>query len=408
MTNGIGDLARVRAAGEVQRVFTPAAPVRERQLFAGRSSQMNKLVMAINNAGQHAVIYGEPGVGKTSLGKIMLKALDRSKSIVSIYVSCAQADDFTSICRKAFSKVEITTTSKSLGFQAETQRQAIPLTELLPKGGAFSQEDVAEVLTRLTDSGSRVVLFVDEFDRAKSRARGPFAELVKALSDNENPVTLVFIGVAENVEQLIAAHRSTERNLLQVRMPRMSTDELSEIVQLGLKTLSMQIDPIALQRIAVLSRGLPHFTHLVAQHAAVSSVMDGRDLVTVDDVECGVRNAVEHSQHSLVQTYRHAINSRSDSYRDLLLACALADSDDQGWVTPAGVRAQLVQLSLPAGMNVTGFLRKLCSEDRGKILCETGPSRRHKYRFTSPLMQPYVAMVGVVNGVPVERVVAAN
>jgi type II secretory pathway predicted ATPase ExeA len=369
---------------------------------------MQKLVMAINNAGQHAVVYGEPGVGKTSLGKIMVKALDRTETIVSIYVSCTQNDDFGSICKKAFAKVQINSTSSAVGFQAKPQRESVPLAELLPTTRDLSQEDVAEVLARLTDGGSRVVLFVDEFDRARSRARRPFAELVKSLSDNGHPVTIVFIGVAENVEQLIEAHRSTERNLLQVRMPRMSTDELSEIVRLGLKTLSMEIDPIALQRIAVLSRCLPHFTHLVTQHAAVNSVMNGRDIVTVDDVELGVKNAVEHSQHSLVQTYRHAVNSRSDSYRDVLLGCALAETDDHGWVTPAEVRAQLVQLTLPSGMNVNRYLQNLCVEDRGKILCETGPSRRHKYRFANPLMQPYVAMVGVVNGVPVERVATAS
>ena len=45
------------------RVFSPTAPIDERDLFAGRTDQIRKLIDAINQKGQHAIVFGERGVG---------------------------------------------------------------------------------------------------------------------------------------------------------------------------------------------------------------------------------------------------------------------------------------------------------------------------------------------------------
>ena len=53
------------------RVFSPAAPIREKDVFAGRRDEIRAAIDAINQAGQHAAIYGERGVGKTSLANVI-------------------------------------------------------------------------------------------------------------------------------------------------------------------------------------------------------------------------------------------------------------------------------------------------------------------------------------------------
>ena len=57
---------------EAGKVFTPAVPVSERELFSGRIDQLRRVFDAINQHGQHAIIFGERGVGKTSLANIIL------------------------------------------------------------------------------------------------------------------------------------------------------------------------------------------------------------------------------------------------------------------------------------------------------------------------------------------------
>lgn len=56
---------------QASAVFTPAVPISSDSLFAGRSTQISKLVDAINQRGQHAVLFGERGVGKTSLANVL-------------------------------------------------------------------------------------------------------------------------------------------------------------------------------------------------------------------------------------------------------------------------------------------------------------------------------------------------
>ena len=53
---------------KVGDVFRPSAPVDEKALFAGREEQVRRVIDAIFQRGQHVMIYGERGVGKTSLG----------------------------------------------------------------------------------------------------------------------------------------------------------------------------------------------------------------------------------------------------------------------------------------------------------------------------------------------------
>jgi hypothetical protein len=97
------------------------------------------------------------------------------------------------------------------------------------------------------------IIVIDEFDRLRPDRRRAFADMVKTLSDDAVAATVVLVGVADSVEQLLAEHQSVERPLLQIRMPRMSTKEIKDVVTNGLGELSMKIGPAALGRIAKLS-----------------------------------------------------------------------------------------------------------------------------------------------------------
>ena len=56
-------------------VFKPTSPINREDLFAGRQSQRQDVLDAINQQGQHAVLYGERGVGKTSLANMLVPRL---------------------------------------------------------------------------------------------------------------------------------------------------------------------------------------------------------------------------------------------------------------------------------------------------------------------------------------------
>ena len=52
-------------------VFKPRTPIAVRAFFAGRWAQITTLADAVGQTGLHVVIYGERGVGKTSMANVV-------------------------------------------------------------------------------------------------------------------------------------------------------------------------------------------------------------------------------------------------------------------------------------------------------------------------------------------------
>ena len=229
----------------VSQVFTPAIPVNEDELFAGRADQVDKAIDAINQRGQHAVVYGERGVGKTSLANVLSSRLvSRSgEQAVAPRVNCDATDDFSSLWRKVLAKIRLTGRTRAAGFMDAPHETTRTAADEFPGEAEITLDAVRDLLTRM--GLVRVLLLIfDEFDRLTDQpARRTIADTVKALSDDDVPATIVVVGVADTVGELIAEHASIDRSLIQIPMPRMDIDELYELLDKGTSRLGMALDP---------------------------------------------------------------------------------------------------------------------------------------------------------------------
>ena len=74
---------------DVIAAFSPSAPVDNRALFAGRIGQITTILNVVMQRGQHAIIYGERGVGKTSLANVIHDFITgRGRSIKVAKLNC--------------------------------------------------------------------------------------------------------------------------------------------------------------------------------------------------------------------------------------------------------------------------------------------------------------------------------
>src|SRR5262249_13035319 len=154
----------------------------------------------------------------------------------------------------------------------------------------------------LGDTGKHhaLVVIIDEFDRLPSALdRRLFADTVKTISDYGVPATLVLVGVADSVDQLIAGHQSIERALVQLRMPRMTDAEIREILVTRLPRLGLKIGGKALKQVVTLARGLPHYAHLLGLYAARSALEAGSEEVESAHVLAAVREAIGNASQSI-------------------------------------------------------------------------------------------------------------
>ena len=179
---------------ECGRVFNPGSPLNERDLFAGRSDQIDKLVHAVSQKGYHAILFGERGVGKTSLSKVLVNYLKHVRvNILMPSATCDASDDFSSLWAKVFRDVVIPQAKPGLGFTAAK----IELPEKI------TPDDVRRALIAVGDQHMMVIIF-DEFDRIKNKITTVMmADTIKSLSDHGLQCTILLIGVAESVEELI-------------------------------------------------------------------------------------------------------------------------------------------------------------------------------------------------------------
>ncbi len=65
----------------VREIFTPNKPVNVVDLFFGRKELAKSIIESINTPGQHLLLYGDRGVGKSSLANITVLVLEKSKLI---------------------------------------------------------------------------------------------------------------------------------------------------------------------------------------------------------------------------------------------------------------------------------------------------------------------------------------
>lgn len=383
------------------RVFTPAAPVDKHALFAGRKEQLRKVVDTVVQRGQHAIIFGERGVGKTSLANVLEDTLRApGGEVITAHVNCDSGDTFESLWTKIFGEIELHTEVRSAGFQPSISREVTTLADEIHF--PVTTTKVRKYLTALSE-GALLVIIVDEFDRIQNpQARAMFADTIKMLSDHAVPATLVIVGVADTVDELLAEHQSIERALVQIHMPRMSVEELAEIISKGTSKLNLKIDSDAKKRITLLSRGLPHYTHALSLHAVRASVDDGQTTIKMRHVDTAIQKALNEAQQSTISAYHKAVSSqrRDNLYSQVLLACALAETDQMGYFAPADLREPMSKImNRPYEIaNYIQHLNAFCKSERGAVLQRLGIPRRYRYRFKNPLMQPFVTMQGFASG----------
>lgn len=395
---------RYAAIARLAKAFSPGAPIDTQDLFAGRREQLTEVLTAVGSRGRHVVIFGERGVGKTSLAKILVDVA-RAAGMTGMEtgtLNCATDDSFDSVWRKVFRDIVVTSSETAMGFQGETREMSVSmgaLMDLFAPDKDVSPDDVRQALTRLGES----IVIVDELDRIEDpQFSRQMADTIKTLSDHSVPTTVVLVGVADSVDELIAEHRSIERSLSQVHMPRMSPPELRAILDKAYTTVGMTVSTEAADRIASLSRGLPHFTHLLGQQAGISAVGADRQEVELSDVAFALGPAIRDTAQSIQRSYHNATFSprQKTLYPSVLLACALVPTDELGYFAASDLKAPLSKI-MGREMDIPAFakhLNEFSSDTRGNVLQKVGTQRRFRYRFVNPLLQPYVILKGVEEG----------
>lgn len=373
---------------EISRLFD-GAPVDEEQLFAGRLDEVTKMLRTVMERSRHVVLFGERGVGKTSLSNIFWRRY--AKTLQSFIVARVQAgpqDNFSTLWIRALEELKAVGVGngRSDYVQFETSFSTI------------TPSEVRRELQKINPNAVPVVI-IDEYDKINDRdAKVLTANLIKELYDFSVTTTVILVGVAENISELVEDHASTDRAIVQVPLNRMSEDELREIIHKRVSQTAMKFSTDATLTIVILSRGLPYFTQVLSKHAALNAIDNRRLLVGNQDVDAAMNRFINDTEVSFRDGYRAATRTNQQSnLHQSLLACALARCDDEGFFKATDV-VEPYSAIMKSPKRIAHFekhLRRFSSDDGGNILVKRGGDRQQTFRFADPMMQPYIIIRGI-------------
>lgn len=400
--------------------FTPAKEVQDIDRFAGRERELAAISNALQSDGAQLVLYGQRGIGKSSLARVLVQLATGDMEVITrlpskpfsefdylpIYFACD--DSVTSIERLL---VRLLTDEGALApwvpfkvVERKTDGEAggkvsIKIVELSGKASESLTERATEVasdvVATFTNACRAVVnsevakngllLVIDEFDRIKDRSG--IASLLKTLGPER--VTFGLVGVATTIQDLIAEHESVARQLADgaVHVEPMSQGELHEIIGRAMGALSgkYNFDKGAADWIVSIARGHPFYVHLVGKHALLRAISEGANTVTEQTARDALAEiALKGSAPIQEALYKTAIGH---SYiREFVLKRFAAQAQDEIHTTElyAGIAKDL---AIDPGA-VSVYVGHLASEKYGAVLTK---SRDRYYRFGDSLFKAYAA-----------------
>lgn len=321
-------------------LLSPARPIQSIEYLQGRGKELDKIEKSLFARGRHIFIYGDRGVGKSSLAAA---AASQCQSADSAYIDVSCAPDSTLkgiVANIAYQAMKISRTKKTkLNANASVEFRFLKI------GGSkeVTHNDLYSEIHSLVDAvavlqevaaihSERPIVVLDEFDRISDKVEANlFADLVKQLGDKKVNITFFFTGVGKTLEELLGAHPSAIRQFETIELTKLSWDARWDIAKRAANAFGVEIEDQVCVRIAAVSDGYPYYVHLITERL-LWRVWEDKAVVTEIDREhyqLALRDAIESINPELKIPYGMAVNQRTEDYEKVLWATADSDYLDR-------------------------------------------------------------------------------
>lgn len=358
--------AKAAARQRMRAAFSPANPISDVTMFAGRREVLVQMIRAIEDRRFHLVLYGDRGIGKTSMLHV-LSYLARQAGYLVRYTSCSEGADFSQTFRTIARDIPIIY-HNAIEPTSELVERGATLADLLPDGDLTATQ-ISELFANVT--GTRVLIVLDEFDRSDSvEFRRWTAELIKNLSDRSTRVQPVIAGVAGNLNELIEHIPSIRRNIFCLPVPSMTDKEIEDIIEIGAQTSGVGYQPSARAQIVGLANGSPYLANLIGQHAGLAALDRGAESVSAADVQVALERALYEIEQRVPPKALYQLKHMSDPELRAALESAAKEA-----LTSIG----RIEAPAPGDTRRAAELDRLASEFR--LIEDTPEAPGAAYRF---------------------------
>ena len=406
---------------DIMNVFTPALAIGDPARFAGRQEQLDAVSMALRSEGTQIVIYGNRGVGKSSLARQLaaiaqgdMSVIDRLKlkptSLPDFLVISVECDDSITDMRALILrlltddealapwipfKVEKVTAGNELG--AGINIKVLNISGKLNNSDTLERETVEQdiystfgnAISHVLGTGvvAGILFIIDEVDRIRNRDDLP--SVVRARGADPR-VKFALVGVGTTPQELIAGHESIVRQISDgcVEMPPMNADELRGIfdtAHVALHEEGISFSSGAQDWIIGIARGHPYYVHLLGKHALIRAVSTAEKVIT-EEMARDVLTEIANKGTAKVQEAAY-LKAIGHSYvREFVLKSFAAQESDE--INTSVVYPKITSARKMDTSAVSVYVGHLVSDKFGAVIEKT---RERHYRFKDSLFKAYAA-----------------
>ena len=401
-------------------IFTPDNSVASIEQFAGRQSEIDQISDALQSSGTSMVIYGNRGVGKSSLAHqmvsiaennsatisrlthepmkefdflcVQVKAEDSISDIESLLVRILRSEDALAPwlpleIRETVGKISagmefgVGAAKAKVGAGKEAKLQK----PTLPDDIVVTFQNACNSVIKSGVAKDGILIVVDEFDRIRDKTG--FASLLKSFEGTK--VRFAIVGVAQDIELLVIDHESISRQIAggSILVKPMSDSEVRQIFEQAHQRMNSNVvfNNDAIEYITACAKGHPYIVHLLGKQALVSTVRGREARVTESVAKAALREiSSQGSNVPLELEYRKAV--KNSPAREFILK--RFSREDKEPIRTTDIYADISSTLGIEKEAISVYMGHLCSKEYGPVLEKSG---ERYYRFLNSVFKAYIA-----------------
>lgn len=411
----IKDVTDEELSAILTELLTPSKEITTPDRLFGRSRRLTEISRSLASEGRHVFIYGDRGVGKTSLA-VTAAYLHNSAENEPIYVPCGENTSFADVLQ-AVGAARI-----PVAERVDQRKWAGGVNVSIPGigglGGNLSQEakttipkpvnviEALDVLRLIAQSGrGRRIIVIDEFDRIrKEEDKTLFSELLKNAATLDADIRFIFCGIGRSVEEIIGAHPSSGRYFEPIELEKLHHNFLWDIINQVAERAKIVVPHEIKMRIGIVSDGFPHFVHLIGQ-CMFWAMQDDPETVTTcarNHYETGIKGALQKTEPSLRLAWQKATEKTKNRAQYEEALWALADKAETRRQVPDIYERSYKRIMLARTgpmLNQKTFNARLLTlrkESHGEVLVGYGSGY---YSFRESVLRGYARLKAETEGI---------
>ncbi|MFP1734047.1 ATP-binding protein [Lonsdalea quercina] len=384
---------------DVNKYYTPSTPISNPEYLKGRDVEVESILDNLTVPGRHCMIYGDRGIGKSSLANATVIGGRQYGVLLGEYfnVKCDTNTKFKDIV----SECAIFISQNSEKFKEEKVIKAGLSAKFFSffTGNVGYEEKITierdEITPRKAATTVGIVegiLVVDEFDVLEDNTKKAVAEFIKQLSDINSKLKVLLVGISKDGKSLTAGHESVNRCLHEVYLGGVDEKHLLEVISLGEKGLGLTFNQDIKKQIVDISNGFPYFTHLLCKEAAEAAIAGSIKTIDSRIFAKSVEKSVQNAEGRLRREYEDAIrSSKTDVYKKILFSASKFKNEE------FGVKDWINQIHIDTGtrynnQSMSNYTGRLIKKDYGATIKRLS---RGVYKFNDPRMPSFIRLANM-------------